>query len=61
MHIQSEASLRNLFGHAKGRAAQKQLPQLEPHSIRFIELSPFLTISTFGQSGKVDCSPRGGL
>ncbi|MBJ7553650.1 MSMEG_1061 family FMN-dependent PPOX-type flavoprotein [Marinomonas spartinae] len=61
MPIQSEVELREIFGHANGRAAQKQLSQLETHSIRFIELSPFMTISTFNQSGKLDCSPRGGV
>ncbi|MGH1540325.1 MAG: pyridoxamine 5'-phosphate oxidase family protein [Arenicella sp.] len=60
MYIESEEQLRKLYGFPKGRAKEKQLDALEKHSINFIEHSPFLTISTQGQSGMVDCSPRGG-
>mgnify|MGYP000164345387 CR=1 FL=1 len=60
MIIESEEQLRDIYGHAKGRAKDKQLSALEKHSINFIEHSPFLTISTYSNSGAVDCSPRGG-
>jgi len=60
MYIESEEQLRNIYGHAKGRAKDKQLNALEKHSINFIEHSPFLTISTHSKAGSVDCSPRGG-
>lgn len=60
MYIESEEQLRNIYGFAKGRAKDKQLEALEMHSINFIQLSPFLTLSTHNQSGLVDCSPRGG-
>jgi len=60
MIIKSEEQLREIYGHAKGRAKDKQLSALEKHSINFIEHSPFLTISTYSNSGAVDCSPRGG-
>lgn len=60
MYIQSEEQLREIYGYPKGRAKDKQLPALEKHSINFIEHSPFAVISTHGQSGAVDASPRGG-
>ena len=52
--------LREVYPVAKGRAKQKQLDALEKHSMRFIELSPFVVISTSDKSGKLDASPRGG-
>ena len=59
-YIESESALRELYGFAKGRAKDKQLAALEKHSINFIKHSPFVTLSTYSQSGTVDCSPRGG-
>ena len=60
MYIESEQQLRELYGFAKGRAKDKQLASLEKHSRHFIETSPFMLISTYGKTGAVDCSPRGG-
>ena len=60
MYIESEEALRELYGFPKGRAKEKLLTALEKHSINFIERSPFATISTYGESGMADCSPRGG-
>ncbi len=60
MYIESEEQLRNIYGFPKGRAKDKQLGALEKHSINFIEHSPFVAISSCGQSGLADCSPRGG-
>ncbi|NQZ33786.1 MAG: pyridoxamine 5'-phosphate oxidase family protein [Oceanospirillaceae bacterium] len=60
MRIDSEEQLRELYGNISARAQQKQLPALEQHSIHFLSLSPFATISTFSTNGEVDCSPRGG-
>ena len=60
MYIESEEQLRELYGHAKGRAKDKQLPRLERHSINFIACSPFVVISTYAKLGSVDSSPRGG-
>lgn len=54
------AQLREIYPAAKGRAKQKQLDALEKHSMRFIELSPFVVMSTNNKSGKLDASPRGG-
>lgn len=60
MNIETVDQLRELYGHAKGRAAQKQLAELESHSINFINHSPFVVISTFDKDGGVDASPKGG-
>ncbi len=60
MHITSEEQLRELYGHPKRRAKDKQLPCLERHSINFIKHAPFVTIATRSNTGSVDCSPRGG-
>lgn len=60
MYIESEEALRALYGFPKGRAKDKLLSALEKHSINFIERSPFVTVSTYSDSGKADCSPRGG-
>jgi len=60
MHIRSEAELRTLYGYPKERARDKLITSLEQHSINFIQHSPFLTISTYGITGLVDSSPRGG-
>ena len=60
MYIDSVEALRELYGFAKGRAKDKQLSELEKHSINFVELSPFMVMSTFDKTGSVDCSPRGG-
>nr|WP_279545406.1 MSMEG_1061 family FMN-dependent PPOX-type flavoprotein [Pseudoteredinibacter isoporae] len=53
--------MRSLYGHAAGRAKDKQLPALEKHSINFIHHSPFMLLSTVNKSGQLDCSPRGGV
>ena len=60
MKINSEQCLRELYGQPKQKAVQKQLSQLEKHSINFLKLSPFAVLSTYDLEGKVDSSPRGG-
>ncbi len=60
MNIETVEQLRELYGFPKGRAVDKQLSQLEKHSINFINHSPFVVISTFGNNGGVDVSPKGG-
>lgn len=60
MKIESQEQLRELYGQVSGRAVDKQLSELEQHSIRFIEMSPFLTLASFDSAGGVDVSPRGG-
>ncbi|WP_028300074.1 pyridoxamine 5'-phosphate oxidase family protein [Oceanospirillum beijerinckii] len=60
MYLESEQQLRDLYGFAAGRAKDKQLDALEQHSVRFIQLSPFVLLSSYSRLGGVDCSPRGG-
>jgi len=60
MSIKTIDELRRLYGYASGRAKIKELKKLDKHSIRFIETSPFLVISTVNNVGKMDTSPRGG-
>jgi PPOX class probable FMN-dependent enzyme len=60
MKLNTEKELRELYGCAKGRAVSKELGAFEQHSIRYIELSPFVVISSVGLNGDLDSSPRGG-
>ncbi len=60
MKIESVEDLRHLYGTPSERAVKKQLNQLEKHSRRFIELSPFAVVSTTSKEAKMDASPRGG-
>ena len=58
-YIESIEELRHLYAQPGERAVRKQLPQLDRHSRRFIELSPFAVIAT-GDGTSFDASPRGG-
>ncbi|OUS30164.1 phosphohydrolase [Gammaproteobacteria bacterium 45_16_T64] len=60
MYIDTPEKLRALYEAPNERAKKKQLSELEEHSTRFIQLSPFLLLSTYNQLGQVDASPRGG-
>ena len=51
--------LREIYRQPKELAAKKVMTEFEEHSRRFIELSPFLVISTTGSDGIGDVSPRG--
>ena len=57
--LDTSDALRQIYGHAKGRAVSKQMGKLEKHSKRFIELSPFLVIATSRPDGLADASPKG--
>lgn len=57
--IETIEQLRELYRPAGERALAKQLTRLERHSKRYIELSPFVAISTCGDDGRMDVSPRG--
>jgi PPOX class probable FMN-dependent enzyme len=57
--LDSEGQLRALYGTVSPLAARKQLDRLDRHARRFIELSPFLVISTQGADGLGDVSPKG--
>ena len=48
-------------GEPKGHIGRKEMPRLNAHCRRFIELSPFVTLaSSAAGDGAADCSPRGG-
>ena len=51
--------LRKIYGTPHERAVLKETTRLHAHHIRFIELSPFLAISSTGGDGRGDVSPRG--
>ena len=58
--IDTLEALAALYGPVSERAQKKQLAALEPHSRRFLALSPFVVVATAGASGMPDASPRGG-
>ena len=57
--IESVEQLREIYKPSTGRAAVKVLTKLEKHSRQFIDLSPFLVMSSMGTDGIADISPRG--
>ncbi len=57
--IDSKDGLRDTYRRPNPRSAAKQLDRLDRHCLRFIELSPFVVLGTFGAAG-ADVSPRGG-
>ena len=57
--IETEEELRRIYINPKERAFKKQLDRLDKHCRRFIELSPFLVLSSYGKNGLCDASPRG--
>jgi len=60
VYIESKHQLRQLYALPKARAIEKELDLLDEQSIRFIQSSPFVVISTFDEEGKMNISPRGG-
>lgn len=60
MRIDSTEQLRTLYGPAKERALKKQQSELDVYCQRYIELSPFVVLSSCGADQKLDASPRGG-
>ncbi|MCE9650358.1 MAG: pyridoxamine 5'-phosphate oxidase family protein [Parvibaculum sp.] len=58
--LKNEDALRTVYSKPSSGAVDKQLSSLDPHSRRFIELSPFLCIGTSRPDGLADVSPRGG-
>lgn len=57
--VTTEAGLRSRYGQPSRLATGKQLDRLDLHARRFIELSPFLVISSQGADGLGDVSPKG--
>ncbi|MDP3651238.1 MAG: pyridoxamine 5'-phosphate oxidase family protein [Rhodoferax sp.] len=60
MPITTLADLRTLFAAPRERSVKKELPQLDAHCTRFIELSPLAVVSSAGLGGALDASPCGG-
>jgi len=58
--LQTEADLRTVYKQPTSGAVTKALRRIDPHSQRFIELSPFLCMGTTGPDGLGDVTPRGG-
>ncbi|MCP5367775.1 MAG: pyridoxamine 5'-phosphate oxidase family protein [Hyphomicrobiales bacterium] len=52
-------ALRQIYGHAKGRAVSKQMDRLDPHCRAFIALSPLVMLGSQGRDGPADVTPRG--
>lgn len=57
--VTTEGALRSRYGTPSRLAVAKQLDRLDLHARRFIELSPFLVISSHGADGLGDVSPKG--
>lgn len=57
--ITTVEQLRTHYGAPHERAVLKETTRLHRHHMRFIELSPFLAISSTGADGRGDVSPRG--
>jgi PPOX class probable FMN-dependent enzyme len=57
--IETIEQLREHYRPAQERAVAKQMEKLEHHSRRYIELSPFVVVSSCGTDGRLDVSPRG--
>lgn len=56
--VSNVTELREHYAQPGENTPKKILPALDAHARRFIALSPFLTIATYGEEG-ADCSPRG--
>jgi PPOX class probable FMN-dependent enzyme len=59
-HITTLEALRQIYGPASERSLKKEMPSLDSHAIRFIELSPFVVLASSDEDGHMDASPRGG-
>ena len=58
--IQSLEQLRLLYDEPTERAIKKNIGHLDKHCRHFIELSPFVALSTSHSNKQSDSSPRGG-
>jgi PPOX class probable FMN-dependent enzyme len=57
-NIDSVKKLTERYGQPVERALWKESDYLSPQYQQFIQASPFLILSTYGEKG-IDCSPRG--
>ena len=60
MKIDSVQALRSLYDAPVERAVKKQIACLDRHCRQFIELSPFVVLSSGDAQRGLDASPRGG-
>jgi len=60
MHITTLQALRDIYKPASERALKKEIQSLDVHATQFIGLSPFVVLSSSGENGDLDASPRGG-
>ena len=58
-NIKNELQLRTMYEKPGDLAVKKVLPELDQHLRDFINLSPFLVLSTVRSDGYCDASPRG--
>jgi uncharacterized protein len=56
----SAGDLASIYPKPTPRVIAKARPELDAHSKKFIEMSPFCVLATSGSDGSVDASPRGG-
>jgi PPOX class probable FMN-dependent enzyme len=54
------SDLASIYSKPTERVLAKARPQLDAHSKKFIEMSPFCVLATSGSDASVDASPRGG-
>lgn len=59
-HIGSVHELRSLYRAPSALVRSKVKATLDPMSIAFLEVCPFLLLATAGPDGRIDVSPRGG-
>lgn len=57
--VTDKTNLRAILGEPTATVRNKELPRLDAHCRRFIELSPILFIGSAGEDGKGDVTPRG--
>jgi len=58
--IKTVEELVDHYGQPQGHLAEKEKPELSPHCLRFLKMSPFCVLSTSAAGdGPADCSPRG--
>jgi PPOX class probable FMN-dependent enzyme len=58
--VRTGEELRARYREPLERTLRKQLDRLDEHCRRFIELSPFAVLATYGPDGLPDATPRGG-
>lgn len=58
--IDSKEKLRAAYPPAKERSLKKEIRHLDRHCLRFVELSPFVVLSSGSAEHRYDASPRGG-